>query len=184
MIFFTPLENVVSIEIDSDPWYRAYYDYLKLTSHYKNRHDIYLILNLSLCTHCLVWLPCMISFVWSSPNCEQREKRQIQNKNKRLKREIKTATPCFPLGYRGCKRLFVRTFGLPFYASINRHVQKCMYEIDFCSICIGPKGVVQGYEAAGTHAPSRTFKSCASSPVFRQRVTPLGTDCQTKYAYL
>ena len=42
---------------------------LKLTSQHINRRHIYLILNLSLCTHYSEWTSCLISFVWYSQSC-------------------------------------------------------------------------------------------------------------------
>ena len=38
-----------------------------------NRRHISSILKLSLCSHYSGWMSCLILFVWSSPNCEQRE---------------------------------------------------------------------------------------------------------------
>ena len=46
---------------------------LKLTCCHIIRRHISAILNHTLCTHSCWWMSCLISFVWSSSSCEQRE---------------------------------------------------------------------------------------------------------------
>ena len=65
-----------------------------------------------------------------------------------------------------------------------------MHETDFCYImCIGTKGKLErGGGAEETHAPALSKKWGGGQvglypPTFRNRATPLGSDCQTKSSF-
>ena len=83
-----------------------------------------LILNSSLSTHYSGWISCLISFVWSSPSCNQRDISEIFKMIKYASAGNRTSDPLLssvsisPLGYRGCWQPVNKTFSVLIYATI------------------------------------------------------------------
>ena len=97
--------------------------------------------NISLCTHYAGWMSCLISFVWDSPSCEERE--ESTNAKMKIYVCLHRESNQRPLAYQSgaCDRsatptgCVLNSNTILAFNKTNTHDVQSMYQIDYGLVC-------------------------------------------------